>query len=286
MNVCVYHEDWDGLASANLVRIYCEGEFEAFPVNYGHDTEIKRKLRNIAKRAHIWIVDYSFDAETMHELSELADDFTWIDHHITNEKLAKEMLARGLDVVFDTAQAACVLTYKRLRPANIYMPDVVELIGIYDIWNTNGTNRWTWNDAVNFQFFLKSRPLRFSSLIDLETADIHECLRIGAYIRQAFANEFIQGAFEVEAHLAGRDWKLICLNKSFHSIANFDFEKYDAVVIFFWNKNIWQFSIYDPSKRNDVSEIARLYGGGGHKHAAGWQSKELPEWLKCVIFGK
>lgn len=29
----------------------------------------------------------------------------------------------------------------------------------------------------------------------------------------------------------------------------------------------------------DVSEIAKKFGGGGHKNAAGFQLKTLPEWV-------
>ena len=33
---------------------------------------------------------------------------------------------------------------------------------------------------------------------------------------------------------------------------------------------------YIPKKNIDCSEIAKKYGGGGHKQAAGFQCKELP----------
>jgi nanoRNase/pAp phosphatase (c-di-AMP/oligoRNAs hydrolase) len=63
--------------------------------------------------------------------------------------------------------------------------------------------------------------------------------------------------------LAGSDW--------FDSV---DSSEYDILLLFSTgNGRTWSYSIY--SETVDVSEIAKKYGGGGHKKASGFQSKKL-----------
>jgi nanoRNase/pAp phosphatase (c-di-AMP/oligoRNAs hydrolase) len=44
---------------------------------------------------------------------------------------------------------------------------------------------------------------------------------------------------------------------------------------FYFAKNKWVVSLY-TTKDIDVSEIAKKYGGGGHKQAAGFTCDKLP----------
>ena len=50
--------------------------------------------------------------------------------------------------------------------------------------------------------------------------------------------------------------------------------KYDVFIAFAFNGNEWIVSMYSNSV--DVSVICKKYGGGGHKKAAGFHTKELP----------
>jgi nanoRNase/pAp phosphatase (c-di-AMP/oligoRNAs hydrolase) len=50
--------------------------------------------------------------------------------------------------------------------------------------------------------------------------------------------------------------------------------KYDVLIPFVFDGNQYAVSLY--STTIDVSEIAKKYGGGGHRGASGFQCKELP----------
>jgi nanoRNase/pAp phosphatase (c-di-AMP/oligoRNAs hydrolase) len=39
---------------------------------------------------------------------------------------------------------------------------------------------------------------------------------------------------------------------------------------------LWNVSLYSTKPEIDCGEIAKSFGGGGHKGAAGFQGKELP----------
>ena len=63
----------------------------------------------------------------------------------------------------------------------------------------------------------------------------------------------------------------LCNSEYFKSVDN---GTYDLLMPFSFDGDEWIISLY--SRNIDVSEIAKKYGGGGHKGAAGFHCKELP----------
>ena len=52
-------------------------------------------------------------------------------------------------------------------------------------------------------------------------------------------------------------------------------DKYDIIGTFCYNGETWTTSLYSNKDYVDCAEICSSYGGGGHKGAAGFVSKEL-----------
>jgi oligoribonuclease NrnB/cAMP/cGMP phosphodiesterase (DHH superfamily) len=68
--------------------------------------------------------------------------------------------------------------------------------------------------------------------------------------------------------------KCFCLNRKGNSLMFGEkIDEYDAVIPFYFNNGKWTYSIYSKKENIDCSEIAKTYGGGGHKGAAGWVGK-------------
>lgn len=69
-------------------------------------------------------------------------------------------------------------------------------------------------------------------------------------------------------------FKFICINKERFNPINFgiDYHKdgYDGCACFHYANGMWHFSIYNDNGLVDCSVIAKQYGGGGHKGAAGF----------------
>lgn len=53
--------------------------------------------------------------------------------------------------------------------------------------------------------------------------------------------------------------------------------KHDVMMPFQYNGTFWTFSLYTTKPEIDCNEIAKLYGGGGHKQAAGFQVDRLSD---------
>lgn len=292
MHLCIYHLDWDGVLSAALIRLGRENQFLSVGVNYGQEEAAKRFALGASRtNAHIWIVDFAFDDATMWQLATSPGGFTWIDHHATRKALAKLMQERGLNVTFSTDEAACVLTWRHLFGDNPLWP-AVTLAGIYDVWNADGAEGWTWDQALAFQFWLKQFPLdpafAANQIVKMTSNDCLSAISVGKAIQTAFTSEWqhqSRYSFPLTVPLQGRTWRLLCLNSpahTSHAAPNFDPNQHDAILLFHYNGKTWEFSIYDPAKRNPCNEFALAHGGGGHPYAAGWTGP-LPEWLQNTV---
>ena len=65
-------------------------------------------------------------------------------------------------------------------------------------------------------------------------------------------------------------------NEMFTNMKLFDsiiISDYDILIAFGWRKDKWIVSLYTKEDYIDVSVIAKFFGGGGHKQAAGFEWK-------------
>ena len=273
---CFYHTDMDGKCAAAIVYKKMKNQeddrtgFEYIPINYNQEFPFDR----IKKNEKIIIVDFSLQKEGEFEkLLDITKYVIWIDHHKTAiEKHA--YLEHKIKGLRKDGIAGCELTWQYFFP-DMEVPRVVQLIGDYDVWgfrfgeethylqngikthNTEPTSRlWEdWFDGIGVD-----------SLI--EEGKIVMCYRNNYY-----KNLIDQWAFETmfEGYTA------ICCNAGSVSSQLFDSvsEDYDLMIPFVFDGKQWTISLY-TKKEIDCSEIAKKYGGGGHKKAAGFQCKNLP----------
>jgi oligoribonuclease NrnB/cAMP/cGMP phosphodiesterase (DHH superfamily) len=162
------------------------------------------------------------------------------------------------------------------------MPLVVAMLGRYDVWDfsrygndlnkmQSGIRLWDTNPTSDNW----DRWLRISYKAD------DELLRgtIALQYRDNYYAGLIKGwSFWVEFE----GYKAICCNVGSVSSQLFNSvkEDYDLMIPFVFDGKQWTVSLY-TKKDIDCSEIAKKYGGGGHKKAAGFQCKELPfRWVE------
>ena len=283
---CFYHRDLDGKCAAAII-FHSQGDDKApemIDINYGDIIDLSSVLPN----EKIYILDFSFKPEVMEELLKITKDIIWIDHHKTamEYKYSKE-----LDGIRDNNFSGCELTWKYIYP-DVPMPTIVKMLGRYDIWDfskfgnnlnflqsgirlrEHGPENINWNlwfgegvldrDGILLTSF--QVPLLYNLLTQGEIALKYREIQYASIIKAiSFFGEF-------------EGYKAICCNTGGVSSQLFDSVKddYDLMIAFVFNGSQWAVSLY--TKRNDIdcSEIAKKYGGGGHKQAAGFITKELP----------
>ena len=277
-----HHNDLDGRLSAFIVKHYTQDIDSIFiESNYN----IRFPMESVEKDEEVWIVDYSISPEEMYHLLEITENVTWIDHHKTSLAKYSDFKKYISGIRYD-GLAGCVLTYMYMSryyaaPCNWNAKDVanfdqenipkfIRLVGDYDVWK--------WEFGVETDLFmngLKSYDTRPDSIIWEELTYngtvLDKLVKEGTVIKRYLTNfnrDYVNSwAFEVDFE----GYNCIALNFAQCGSQVFDSVKdknYDIMISFVWDGENFNISLY-TTKDIDVSEIAKKYGGGGHKSASG-----------------
>lgn len=268
--------------------------------NYG------QPIPDLSEYDNVIMCDISFPKEEMTKLATYKD-FTWLDHHISAIKENNHLIEAGSLIhphgKLDTTYAACELTWKYFFPDE-NMPEIVRLLGRYDCFGHKGTDEE--QKVLEFQYGARSIISNYEEaytwlLRDLGIRQILSVLRITDIILDkgkaiyaylcTEAKQVYNNGFEIELNVINkipdikelgfknasnqRNYKFICINKERFNPINFgiDYHKdgYDGAACFHFDGTTWCFSLYNDNGKVDCSAIAKQFGGGGHKGAAGFR---------------
>ena len=252
-------------------------------------------IPDLSEYERVIMCDISFPKETMIQLWSMGQNFIWIDHNISaiNEM---EIPINGLQ---DTSFAACELTWHYFFPSLSSashwdgMPEIVRLLGRYDCFGHKGTDEE--QKVLEFQYgarqLIDNYDKAYKWLVQsLEpTSGIIDDIQYnGGVIYQYLCTEAKQvykNGFEIEfkdyydeTKPIGWQWrtvKFICINKERFNPINFGInyheDGYDGCACFYRRSDgKWSFSLYNDNGKVDCSVIAKQFGGGGNKGAAGF----------------
>lgn len=250
-----------------------------FPVSYGDP------MPSIPDGSEVYIIDFSYDKATLETLNARCSKVVVLDHHKTAEAALKD-----LDFAFfDMTRSGAVMAWNYFHPEE-EVPAVLLRIQDRDLWQwkfgstkavtsamqTLGDDMHAWHRYVDSEYGIE----------DLEP--------MGNAI-ESYKDSAIQRACRLH-NVTFRVWKgfnvaIVNSNDLQSDIGAFLYEKYpvDFVVIYSLN-NVGTVNIGLRSKQGligaDVSEVAKLYGGGGHKNSAGCSTslEVLAEWYESPIF--
>ena len=300
---CFYHSaDLDGQCSGAIVKYFIP-ETILHPINYGDEFP----WDEIAPDDTVYMVDFCLQpAEDMQRLGASCKSIIWIDHHKTAiDSMAEAGIANmdGLQVI---GFAGCELTWAYFR-GDEDPPLAVTLLGRYDVWDhsdplvlpfqcrlglddldpLNGLvamELWSGMfDKIGENAFIVDMATEGMLLLRYQEQQNNKVCK--AY---AFETTFPDPTPSALGAYTADDLMLnaVCLNigmtnsKVFDSIYNP--EKHKLMVTFCrlpihkQSKGGWKVSLYSTWEDVDCGAIARFFGGGGHKGAAGFQCDTLP----------
>jgi len=287
---CFYHNDADGKCAGFWVHLSAGLNDQYQDHTFIEMTYAKRfPIDSIRKDEQIYIVDYSISPDEMRRLLKITDNVTWIDHHKTSIEKYQNFEHEIRGVRYDGI-AGCMLTYcyihhmtqrgdGDIKPFDISMtedaPMFTKLIADWDVWKFDyGSDTRRFITAMNAYDFnpLSNRWIELIQNSGLEYNYICDGATMTDY-RDGWAKDYMDLGFEVE--FEGAKCFAVnlghCNSDYFKSLPE---GKYDVFMPFVFNGEQYTVSLY--STEFDVSEIAKKYGGGGHKKASGFQCKELP----------
>ena len=234
----------------------------------------------------VFIVDYSISPDEMRQLLTITKNVIWIDHHKTAIDKYKDFEFDILGIRAD-GTAACMLTYLYFQHLNKSwkmdqdaVPMSIQLIADWDVWKFEfGDDTRYFMVAFNsYDFHPKSTNWNWLTATADDNDGVEPYLafiedgKTMRIFRDGWARDYMSLGFEVEfegyrcfALNLGR-----CNSEYFKSVKE---KQYDILMAFVFDGSQYSVSLY--STEVDVSEIAKKYGGGGHKKASGFQCKEL-----------
>jgi len=283
---CFFHSsDLDGHCSGAIIK-YKFPECEMIPIDYGD----KFPWTTIQPFETIYMVDFSLQPfEKMFMLNNLTPNLIWIDHHKSAIEAHKDWNCTyseylSIQGVGKVGIGACQLVWEYLFP-NTPVPKFVKLLAEYDVWNHSNP------DTLPFQYGMRLRETnpatdegmqiwhRLFAASFFEQDKIIEDGKIVLKYQEQIDKKYCE-RFAFETEFEGL--KAIAVNKglansnTFKSIKGID--KYDIIITFCMISpgKGWTVSLYTTKPDVDVSMIAKKYGGGGHKQAAGFVTDKLP----------
>lgn len=284
--LCLYHSvDFDGVLSGAIFNRFLP-DCELYGFNYGDKFPWTKLLNPYGVKRDVYLADISMSKDDMVLLDSLCN-LIWIDHHKTAIDQMNGVFINGIREI---GTAACELVWNWFNPENglVFAPDVVKLVGSYDVWRKNGS--FLWEDVVlPFQGWLKfnagvydpTNVLWNDLLSDSKGLKTFDGVKIGRYIYefQKQQCEMIAKERAFETQLNGH--KCLAINSPLHSSMSlehlFDTSNHEMMIVFSYTKfKLWRVSLYTTRNDVDCGKVAKEFGGGGHVQAAGFETKDLP----------
>lgn len=307
-----HHTDDDGYGSAAVVILYLlhqhkiqswdSEQLELIPYCYEpNDNFLPNRLYN--KGDEIYVVDLSVSSSTLIKFRDFLDTLKlnqskliWVDHH----KSSKDVLDDTSNNIKNTLNSYGFTYSVDMNYCGMYnswllffkdspIPEIVRLIDDWDCW------KHKLKDTKAFHYGLDSTSYY------LPTNDMwKQYLTNRGYCLQFIKDRVIEGNailnfIEQDNFLKYKnhfDCKLFgfnccCLNATRNSDIFIEFDKYDVVLAFMFNGDIYKYSIYSPKNSPAFCNIiAEYFGGGGHKGASGFTSKKLVVSKKSTLIYK
>lgn len=255
--VCYYHNDMDGIMSASIVKkIYPNADFRK--VDYGDVWSIE-----VTTNALVIVVDFSF--ADMVGLKNNCKLLCWIDHHKTAMDKNQELWeSEDIDGLRNITKAGCELTWEWFFP-NEPQPRAVDLVGDRDMW--------IFKYADQTRAFHEAASLRFKNPDEnlLKSYLIQELLDQGILLIEK-KNEQVRKSFEqgIDGIFCGYKARMINTNFNISETGEMCYKNMGYPVAFMWSMREGKIICSLRSNTVDVRELAEMYGGGGHKAAAGF----------------
>lgn len=262
----LYHANCtDGSGAALAAFIALGDTAEYIPVQY------RTPPPKIHPAGIVYIVDFSYPKDVLIKMAETASSIIVLDHHKTAKEDLESLDHPLIHVHFNMEKSGAVLTWEYFHPAQA-VPPLFQSIQDRDLWKFNMAGSKEIHRALGmFENWHDWTPYLYETglLIDDGRAIISY---LDVQIERIINNkpvEFFATNEEVPIYnLPG----FLISDALDAALEKYPECRYAVGFITLPDKTIYSLRSRTGSDV-DVSEIARQYKGGGHKHAAGFSVK-------------
>jgi len=258
INCVIYHADCtDGFGSAYSAWKLLGNRAEYHACKHGtRPPKIKGK--------NVVILDFSFDNKTTKDMIAEADNLLVIDHH----KSAMVELHDISNTFFDMTKSGAILSWEFFHPGK-EPPKFIRYIQDRDLW------KWELDYSKEFSAAFDMVPFEFEEFEKFEDDSVFDdAVKRGSYIL-AYSKTVIKKVCEkaVSRKYKGKDVLVVNSSHWISEIGSRLSPDCDFALIWYYDHDdrMIKVSLRSFHDKIDVSEIAKDFGGGGHKKASGFQ---------------
>lgn len=257
IDLVIYHANCsDGTGAAWAAWKLLGDRAEYFAANHG-EAPPDVKGRRVA------ILDFSYSNATIKKMINEADALVVIDHH----KSAMVELHDVNCAIFDMKRSGAMMSWNFFHPGK-EPPQLIKLIEDRDLW------KWELPYSKEFSAAFDMIPWDFEEYDKfLDDSAIDDAKERGAYIlaySKTVISKIVKNASKRK--LGGKDVLVVNSSHWMSEIGNSLGPKCDYAIIWCWDheKRQCRVSLRAHHEDEDVSEVAKRFGGGGHRKAAGF----------------
>lgn len=277
--IVVYHSPCqDGFTAAWACWLK-HPDWEYFPAIYGQDPpDVTGK--------DVYLLDYSYKRPVLIELAKKSKSITILDHHKTAEKDLSDLVGveeDSIKVTFDMNKSGARLAWDHFHGMSTHRrPMLIDYVEDRDLWKfqfpeTKDLSAWLFSFDYDFKTWIDLREILDDPISRKEAKNYGEAI-------QRKHNKDIKELLTMVARTVNiKEYEVQVANLPYtmaSDAANLLAQqnpKLFGATYFQDKEGYYVFSLRSIEGGEDVSEIAKRFGGGGHKHAAGFRIKEWEE---------
>lgn len=264
--LCIYHHNCaDGFGAAWVFKRYADREFD-FHAGIYQDAPPQCDGRDV------YLVDFSYKRPIVEKICETASRVVLIDHHKTAlEDLSPLIESKKIEALASLDHSGAVLAWKWFNGESLNgIPKLLLHIEDRDLW------RFALQRTREIQANIFSYPYDFGIWDELMATDPQKLADQGAAIERKHHKDIAElvKAFQREMVIGGLKLPVANLPYTLTSDAGhlMASQHESKIGVCYWDTPDGRvFSLRSMDDGPDVSEIAKLYGGGGHIHASGFR---------------
>jgi oligoribonuclease NrnB/cAMP/cGMP phosphodiesterase (DHH superfamily) len=262
--LCIYHGNCaDGFGAAWVFKRYADREFDF------HAGVYQDAPPDVAGR-EVYLVDFSYKRAVVETMLETASRVYLIDHHKTAIDDLEPLITSGrIQGMTSLNHSGAVLAWKWVgAELSVDMPRLLLHIEDRDLW------RFALARTREIQANVFSYPYDFDVWDELMKADPQKLADEGAAIERKHFKDIAEliKVTTREFTIGGHVVPVANLPYTLTSDAGHALAKGKPFAGCYWDTPGGRvFSLRSTDDGLDVAEIAKQYGGGGHKHASGFR---------------
>lgn len=280
--IVFHHNDPDGRCAAAIVLAFHQTEGYHGEIDFVELNHHTNDFRTIEKDELVYIVDYSFPPDIMNKILKVTSNVVLIDHHKTTQQRIEEYVGEfEMWCEFDGSNSGCMLAWDYFFGYE-EIPWAVRLISDYDAWvhAMKPDSTFFVMGLGLFDCRPESKVWHDLLLVPEEQAEYtcddiiqsgRTCVEFRDNLAKAACDEF---GFETE-YDGCRCFAIYCTALRSSLFFGDRINQYDMCIMIVPHKNGCTLRFYSNGEV-DVSEIAKKYGGGGHKGAGGCTLDRIP----------